>query len=152
MTSVETYQLLAALELGMIDPDDAIAWADRRIVEADDIPYWIIELSTSTRASRFDLADILRKQVSEQKSTDREFLGAMAVRLFDLNHSLYGILPMMYERFCLTSRPVAKDVGGMIFTIDDELDWDLDRATVTARDFLQPYLEIGRDLLQSTKR
>jgi len=151
MTSLDTHKLLAALELGIIDPDDAIAWADRRVVEADDVPYWIIELSTSARASRFDLADILQEQVSEPVPTDREFLGAMAVRLFDLNHSLYDILPKMYERFCLTSRPVEKDVGGTIFIIDD-VDWDRDRATATARDFLQPYLDDGRDLLEITKK
>lgn len=151
MTAVDPHQLLAALQLGVIGRDDVIAWADRRIGETDDPPYWLIEVSTATRASKIDLESLLRSHTSEPEPNDQEFLGAMSVRLLDLSHPLKDILPTMYERFCLSNRKGARDEVGMIYLIDDEFGWDPDRGVATAKEFLHPYLESGRTLVQQTK-
>ena len=151
MTDVDSHKLLTALQLGVISREDVIAWADRRIGESDDPPYWLIEVSTATRASKIDLESLLRAHTNEPEPNDQEFLGVMSVRLLDLTHALKDILPMMYERFCLSSRKDTRDEVAMIYLIDDEFDWDPDRGVATAKEFLRPYLESGRSLVEQTK-
>ena len=151
MTAVNSRQLLTCLQLDLIDCDDVIAWADRRIGDTDNPPYWLIDLATSTQARRIELESILRAQTNEPELRDEEFLGAMAVRLLDLTHALKHILPLMYERFCLSNRTDTRGETGMIYLIDDEFDWDPKQGVATAKNFLQPYLDIGRDLIQQTK-
>jgi hypothetical protein len=151
MTVVDPHRMLACLQLGIIDRDDIIEWADRRIGELAAPPYWLIELSASTLASKMDQEAILRDQTSTPEPTDDEFLGAMAVRLLDQKHHLRDILPMMYERFCLSNRTDMREEQGMIYLIDDELDWEPERGIATAKDFLQKYLPAGRELITQTK-
>jgi hypothetical protein len=47
--------LAAGLRLGVVDPDAAIAWADREIARRDDIPGWLIDLSLSKRRHILDV-------------------------------------------------------------------------------------------------
>ena len=152
MNTPQTRDLAIGLTLGVIRALDAVAWADSWIMRLDDPPYWLIEISASPRATKYDFLKIIPISVDDVEISDQEFLGAMAVRLFDQNHSLGEILPLMYERFCHCEWTEMNDVRQQVYVIDDEWDWDQSRAFQTAQTFLMPYLSDGRCLIEKIIR
>lgn len=151
MKTPEARDLAIGLALGVIHAPDAVEWADAWIMRLDDPPYWLIEISTSPRATPCDLLKLIPVAVGDEAASDQEFLGAMAVRFFDQGDSFGEILRLMYERFCLCQWTEMTDVRQQIYVIDDEWDWDQQRAVETARTFLMSYLSAGRSLLEKIK-
>jgi hypothetical protein len=148
MKTLEARDLAMGLSLGVIHAPDAVEWADSWIMRLDDPPYWLIEISTSPRATLHDLLKLIPATADDEGATDQEFLGAMAVRFIDQSDSLGEILRLMYERFCLCEWTEMTEVRQQVYLIDDEWDWDQARAVQTARTFLMPYLKVGRRLLE----
>ncbi len=151
MKTPEARDLAIGLSLGVIHAPDAVEWVDSWIMRLDDPPYWLIEISTSPRATLHDLLKMIPAAADDEEATDREFLGAMAVRLIDQGDSLGEILRLMYDRFCLCEWTEMTEIRQQIFVIDDEWDWDRTRAIPTARTFLMTYLAVGRSLLERIK-
>ena len=151
MKTPEAHDLAIGLALGVIDAADAVEWADAWIMRLDDPPYWLIEISTSPRASRHDLLKLIPAAVDDETASDHEFLGAMAVRFIDRSESLGEILRLMYARFCLCDWTEMTEIRQEVYVIDDEWDWDQSRAVQTAQTFLVPYLRVGRSLLEKIK-
>ena len=148
MKNPEARDLAIGLALGVIRAPDAVKWADSWISRLDDPPYWLIEISTSPRATQYDLLRLIPSTVDQDEASDQEFLGAMAVRYIDRGDSLREILRLMYERFCLCDWTEITEVRQQVYVIDDEWDWDQARAVQTARAFLMPYLMAGRQFLE----
>ena len=151
MKTPDARDLAIGLSLGVIHASDAVEWADSWIMRLGDPPYWLIEISTLSRATRYDLLRLIPQAVDGREPTDQEYLGAMAVRLIDQADSFGEILRLMYERFCLCEWTEMTEVRQQIYVIDDEWDWDQTRAVQTGRTFLMPYLSVGRSLLERIK-
>lgn len=101
MKTPQARNLAIGLVLGIIRAPDAVHWADIWIMRLEDPPYWLIEISISTKATPNDLLKLLPIAAGDQGATDQEFLGAMAVRFIDQGDSLGDVVRLMYERFCL---------------------------------------------------
>jgi hypothetical protein len=151
MKTSEARDLAIGLSLGVIHAPDAVEWADSWIMRLDDPPYWLIEISTSPRATQQDLLKLIPATADDEDATDQEFLGAMAVRSIDQSGSLSEILRLMYERFCLCEWTEMTEVRQQVYLIDDQWEWDQSRAVRTARALLMPHLSVGRDLLERIK-
>ena len=151
MKTPKTRDLAIGLSLGVIDALKVVEWADAWIVRLDDPPYWLIEISTSPRATQEDLLKLIPATDDEVGATDQEFLGAMSVRFIDQADSLREILRLMYDRFCTCEWTEMTEVRQQVYLIDDEWDWDQSRAVETARNFLKPHLSVGRSLLAKIK-
>ncbi|MEO5716047.1 MAG: hypothetical protein ABIT37_21380 [Luteolibacter sp.] len=117
----------------------------------DDVPYWLIEISTSPNATSYDLRKLLPIDSVGQGPTEQEFLGAMAVRFIDHHDSLCDLLPLMYDRFCSCEWTEMTATRQEIYVIDDEFDWDRTRATKTAHGFLEQFLAGGIRLIEEIK-
>jgi hypothetical protein len=151
MKTPEARDLAIGLSLGVIHAQAAVEWADSWIMRLDDPPYWLIEISTSPRATPYDLLKLIPAAVDDEEASDEEFLGAMAVRFIDQGDLFGEILRLMYERFCLCQWTEMTEERQKIYVIDDEWDWDQSRAVETARTFLMSYLSAGRSLLEKIK-
>lgn len=151
MKTPEARDLAIGLTLGLISATDVIEWADSWILQLDEPPYWLIEVSTTPKVTLQDLLNLIPVRANDYGATDQEFLGAMAVRSIDKGESLGGIVRLMYERFCFCDWTEMTEVRQQIYIIDDEWDWDQSRAVQTARAFLMPYLSVGRSLLEKIK-
>ncbi|MES2477254.1 MAG: hypothetical protein V4640_15825 [Verrucomicrobiota bacterium] len=151
MKTLDARELAIGLMLGVIHAPDAVSWADSWVMQLDDLPYWLIEISTSSRVTPHDLLKLLPVDVDDLKVTDNEFLGGMAVRFIDQRDTLDRILPLLYDRFCLCEWTEMTNTRQQVYLIDDEWDWDRSRAVQTAHTFLVPYLSGGRSLLDRIK-
>lgn len=139
-------EMAVGLQLGILDPPDLVAWADRHIMQLDTPPYWLIELSLASRACVAEMLKILPSQTPSPEPTDLEFLGAMALRLIDRGEPLATILPPLFERFCLAESTPMIAVRDEIYLVDDESDWDRAKAEARARSLLGYFLPGGREL------
>lgn len=145
-------ELAIALTLGVIPASEAVSWADFWIMNLDDPPYWLIELSTSSKVTPHDLVNLIPIDESHLMIKDHEFIGAMAVRFIDQCDSLDEILPLLYTRFCSCDWKEMTNTRQQIYVIDDEYDWDRSRAVQTAQTFLKSYLHEGRSMLDRIKK
>lgn len=151
MKAPDARDLAMGLALGVIHGAEAVDWADSWIMRLDHPPYWLIEISTASRATPYDLLKLLPVDSRDQEPTDQEFLGAMAVRFLDQGDALSKVLRLMYDRFCLCEWTEMTEIREQIYLIDDEWDWDQCRALETARTFLSTYLTVGRFMLERIK-
>ena len=76
--AAEALELKLGLEVGVIEPKEVIAWADR-IVEADDYDDGVANLSIATNASRKDMMSLLTPLIDngDEWAAMRKTLGRM---------------------------------------------------------------------------
>jgi hypothetical protein len=151
MNPPDARDLAIGLSLGTIGATEAIAWADAQIMELDP-PYWLIEISTFRGKHIHDLLKLLPAAARSEPPSDAEFLGAMAVRVLHHGDALTRIVSLLMDRFCYVEWTEQTDVCKQIYLIDDELDWNPERARRSATSFLSSYLAAGKAQMEKVSR
>ena len=141
MKSIDVENLCKAFTLRLLTKEDLIQWADKQIVELEEPPYWLIELSLSQALHIYDVEKLLFQNIPNCIVSDSEFLGAMAYRHIKKHEPLTSILSALFDRFCLVDWVEMTDIRQEIYLIDDELDWNKKQAAKRALSFLTPYLD-----------
>jgi hypothetical protein len=138
--------VLKAVEMGLIPAGPVIRWADQQIVATDQPEPWLIELATAG-SDNHDIISMMKHQGVSTEVDGDTFLALVAYGFFHSRMTLAEARTALYQKFCLNDPKEMTALRQQVYILDDEMGWDSSRAQRTCEAILDPFLEIGEQLL-----